>query len=74
MFDFRFIYSDDACYGAQGINKITIQTVDGLKDICGDEILTANIPLQEMYLHSDNVNYTVSGNNLMAIEVTKRES
>lgn len=74
MFDFRFIYLGDACYSAQGITEITIQTADGLKDISGDDILTTNIPLQTMYLHGENGNYTVLGDNLMAIEVTKRES
>lgn len=73
MFDFRFIYLNDSAYNASDITKITIQTSEGLKDISGDEILTANIPLQTMYLHSDSGNYTVLGDNLMAIEVTKRE-
>ncbi|WP_297642801.1 hypothetical protein [uncultured Bacteroides sp.] len=74
MFDFRFIYLNDNAYGVSDITKITIQEADGLKDISGDDILTANIPLQTMYLHSDNGNYTVLGDNLMAIEITKRET
>ena len=74
MFDFRFIYLNDNAYGVSNITKITIQTADGLKDISGDDILAANIPLQTMYLHSDSGNYTVLGDNLMAIEVTKRET
>lgn len=74
MFDFRFIYLNDACYGAEKIIKITIQTSDGLKDISGDDILTANIPLQTMYLHGNSKSYTVLGDNLMAIEITKRET
>lgn len=74
MFDFHFIYLSSNTFNVSNITKITIQTADGLKDISGDEILSTNIPLQTMYLHGDNGNYTILGDDLTAIKITKLES
>ncbi len=66
MFDFHFIYLSSNTFNVSNITKITIQT--------GDEILSTNIPLQTMYLHGDNGNYTILGDDLTAIKITKLES
>lgn len=73
MFDFKFVYSVEQIYPVNNVTKITIQTPSGFKEVSGDDILSVNIPLETIYLHSDSGNYTVSGSNLLAIIVTKCE-
>lgn len=74
MFDFHFVYSDGNTYDIKGVNKITIHTSTSLKEISGDSILTTPLPLKTMYLYTANGCFTVSGTNLMVIDVLKQEN
>ena len=74
MFDFHFAYSDGNTYDVTGVTKIVIQTAAGSKEISGDEILTSLLPLKTMCLFSPDENVTISGDNLIAIDVLKKGS
>ena len=74
MFDFHFVYSDGNSYDINGVNKIMIQTPSSLKEVAGDAILTTPLPLKTMYLYTSNGCFTVSGTNLMVIDVLKQEN
>jgi len=74
MFDFHFAYSDGNFYDINEVHKIIIQTSDGLKEVAGDSILTTPLPLKTMYLYTSNGCATISGTNLMVIDVAKQES
>lgn len=73
MFDFHFVYSDGNIYDVNGVNKIMIQTPSNLKEVSGDSILTTPLPLMTTYLYTANGCITVSGTNLMVIDVLKQE-
>lgn len=73
MFDFHFVYSDGHTYDINGVNKIVVQVPTGLKEISGDSILTAQLPLKTTYLYSTNGCFTVSGTNLIVIDVLKQK-
>lgn len=72
MFDFHFVYSDGNTYDIKNVNKISYQAPSGMKDIVGENILSSSIPLKTMSLYTDNGNITVSGVNLMIIDVLKQ--
>lgn len=74
MFEFRFTYSDNNFYEVKGVNKIVIPTSSTPKEITGDAILTAHLPLKTMCLYTANGNVTVSGTNLMVIDVVKQDN
>lgn len=74
MFNFHFVYSDGNMYDVNDVTKIIVKTSTGLQEIEGDEILTAKIPLNFMYLYSQNGNVTISGTNLMVVDVLKSDS
>lgn len=75
MFDFHFVYSTGITYDVQNVNKIIIakpsSANQGSVEIEGDEILSARIPLKSMCLYSDDGNFTVSGTDLIIIDVKK---
>lgn len=73
MFDFHFIYSDGNTYDVKGVTKIRIGTTNGTKEFEGDQILTVTIPLYTIFLYSQNGNVTVSGTNLVIIDVRKHD-
>lgn len=73
MFDFHFIYSDGNTYDVKGVTKIRIGTTNGTKEFEGDQILTATIPLYTISLYFQNGNVTVSGTNLVIIDVRKHD-
>lgn len=73
MLDFHFVYSDGNTYDVKGVTKILVRTSTGMQEIKGDDILTAKIPLGIMCLYSQNGNVTVSGTNLMVVDVLKRD-
>lgn len=72
MFTFSFVYSDGGSYVVQDVNKIVIQTASGSMEVVGDDILTARLPLKSMCLYSNGGNVSVSGTNLMVIDVSKQ--
>ncbi len=72
MFDFHFVYTDGNTYDINNVYKIAIQTSSNLKELTGDDILSAKLPLKTMWLYSANGNFTVSGANLMVIDVVKQ--
>lgn len=72
MFDFHFVYTDGRTYDIANVNKIVIQTASSLKELTGDAILSTDIPLKTMHLYSTNGNCTISGNNLLIIDVIKQ--
>lgn len=74
MFDFYFFYSDGRDYEIKNVTKILVESPTGLKEISGDNILSARIPLRTTYLYTDDGSYTVSGANLMVIDVRKHQS
>lgn len=73
MFDFHFAYSDGNTYNVNNVSKIKIPSSSGTKEIKGDDILTAVLPLKSMCLYSDAGNVTISGTNLMVVDVLKRD-
>ncbi len=73
MFDFRFEYFDSNIYDVSDVTSIAYQTGSGTKLVSGDDILTTRLPLDTIHLFSESGCYTVSGTNLMAIEVTKQD-
>lgn len=73
MFDFHFTYSDGNTYDVRGVTKIVIKSTSGTQEFSGDDILTARIPLSSMYLYSQSGNVSVSGTNLMVVDVLKRD-
>ncbi len=73
MFDFHFAYSDGNTYDIKNVNKISLQTPAGTKDIVGKDILSTYIPLETMSLYTDNGNVTISGTNLMVIDILKQK-
>lgn len=74
MFDFHFVYSDGNFYDIKGVDKIVIQTASNLKEIVGESILATPLPLKTMYLYTSDGCFTVSGTNLMVIDVVKQEN
>ena len=74
MFDFHFVYSDGNTYDVKGVNKVMIQTPSNLKEVSGDSILATPLPLKTMYLYTANGCFTISGANLMVIDVLKQEN
>ncbi len=73
MFEFRFTYSDKNYYEVKGVNKIVIPS-SPVKELVGDAILTTPLPLKTLYLYTANGNVTVSGTNLMVIDVIKQDN
>ncbi len=73
MFDFHFAYSDGNTYDVRGVTKIVFKTVSGIQELSGDDILTARIPLGLICLYSQTGNVTVSGTNLIVVDVLKRD-
>ena len=74
MYDFIFVYADGRTYNVNAVNKLVIHSTSGATEYTGDNILNVNIPLKTMYLHSAKGNVTISGTNLMVIDVMKHES
>lgn len=74
MFDFYFAYSDGRHCEVKNVTKILVESPSSLKEISGDDILSAKIPLKTTYLYTNDGNYTVSGTNLMMINVRKHQS
>ena len=74
MFDFRFIYSEGKDYTVENVNKIGLHTTGGYTEIASDHILTAPLSLTTMSLFTSTGNVTVSGKDLVAIEVTEQKS
>lgn len=73
MFDVYFSYFDGNEYLCQNVKKITVPTVNGMKAVSGDEILNYCYRIHsEIYLHSDSVCYSISCQNLKAIEIRKK--
>lgn len=71
MFDFHFVYRDGSTYDVKEVTKILVNTSAGVQEIKGEDILTARIPLNFMCLYSQNGNVTISGTNLMVVDVLK---
>lgn len=71
MFDFHFVYADGTIYDVANINKVVFPTSSGLTTITNDNILSAQFPLKTMYLYGPGTNFTVSGDNLIIIDVLK---
>lgn len=74
MFDFHFAYSDGNTYDVTGVTKVFIKKASNIKELEGDEILTSRLPLDTMYLYSSAKNVTISGTNLLVIDVLKKDS
>ncbi len=74
MFDFLFTYTDGNTYQVQNVTKIIIKTASGSQELSGDGILSARIPLNTMCLYSASGNVTVSGANLMVIDIMKKDN
>lgn len=74
MLDFRFTYSDGNFYEVKGVKKIIISTPSSTREVPGDEILATLLPLKTMYLYTTDGNITVSGTNLMVIDVVRQDS
>ena len=72
MFDFHFVYFDENTYDVKDVTKIIVHTPSGSQELLGDAILSARIPLNTMYLYTPDGNITVSGNNLMVIDIKKQ--
>ncbi len=73
MFDFHFVYSDGNTYDVRGVTKIVFKSTSGIQELSGDDILTAKIPMGLMHLYSQSGNVTVSGTNLMVVDVLKSD-
>lgn len=71
MFDFRFVYSDGNTYYVKDVTKFAFKTASGIQEVSGDDILTARIPLGLIFLYSQTGNVTVSGTNLIVMDVLK---
>lgn len=74
MFDFHFVYADGNTYDVENVTKLVTFSTNGPVEHTGDQILNVNIPLKVMCLHSAKGNVTVSGENLIVIDVLKQES
>ena len=72
MFDFHFKYVDGSKYDVTNVDKVILQWSGEPKEFSGDAILTANIPLKTMILRSSDRNTTISGDNLVAVDIIKR--
>ena len=73
MYDVYFSYFDGCEYRCRDINKICIPASGGIKTISGEDILTSHFKIYpEIYLYSENSNYTVSTENLKIINITKK--
>lgn len=73
MYDFYFAYSDGRHYEVENVSKIVVEGSSSLEEIIGDAILSAKLPLKTTYLYTDDGNHTVSGTNLMVIDVKKHQ-
>lgn len=73
MFDFHFVYADGNTYDVERVTKILYNTTAGTRKIEGENILDEKIPLSTMCLYSQSGNVTVSGKNLMVVDVLKRD-
>lgn len=73
MFDFHFVYADGNTYDVERVTKILFNTTAGTRKIEGENILNGKIPLSTMCLYSQSGNVTVSGKNLMVVDVLKRD-
>ena len=71
MFSFLFTYSDGNTYKVNGVNKVIIQ--GSAKEYSSDEILNTTFPLKTMSLYTPDKNITVSGTNLMVIDILKQK-
>lgn len=72
MFDFHFAYSDGNTYDVKNVTKIKVMKSSGMTEISGDNILSDMIPLKSMCLYTDNGNISISGKDLMVIDVLKQ--
>lgn len=72
MYDVYFSYFDGNEYLCQGVNKIEVPSSSGVISYSGDEIAEHRfIIYSELYLYSENTNYTISSKGLKAIEIHK---
>lgn len=74
MFDFRFFYSDGNTYHVENVTKAFVKTLGGKQELTGDDILTEKICLSDMFLYTPNGNITISGANLMVVDIMKQEN
>lgn len=72
MFSFLFTYSDGNTYKVNGVNKVIIH--GSAKEFSGEEILNTALPLKTMSLYTPDKNVTVSGNNLIVIDILREKN
>lgn len=72
MFDFHFAYSDGNVYDVKNVTKAFVKTLGGKQELTGDDILTEKICLSDMFLYTPNGNVTISGANLMVVDIMKQ--
>ncbi len=73
MFDFHFVCADGNTYDVEGVTKILFSTTTGPREVEGKSILDEKVPLTTMCLYSESGNVTVSGKNLMVVDILKRD-
>lgn len=74
MFDIYFDYADGRSFDVKNVKKIAFEKCGNLTELIGDSIQDAQIPLKTLFLYTDNGSFTVSGDNLMVINVVKHNS
>lgn len=73
MYDFRFIFDEENNYVATNIEKISIETPNGLVELSGDAIMDSDIPVGVMHLHGKKFNHTIPFSNYYAVNVCRSE-
>ena len=71
MFDFKLFFSDGTTYTVANVKKVIYSVHDLNKTVTGDAILSARIPIADMSLYTDNNCVSVSGKNLLLIDISK---
>lgn len=71
MYDFHFIFAGENVYNATNIEKISVETPDGIVELSGDAIMESDIPAGVMHLHGKDFNHTIPFSNYYAVNVCR---
>ena len=71
MYDFNLIFSDGTEYVVENVQKVIYPVRDMNKVISGDKIMSERIPTGDMSLYTGDKCVSISGKELLMIDITK---
>lgn len=71
MFDFQLLFSDGTKYTVKNVKKVIYSVRDLNKVVSGENILSERIPIADMSLYTDENCVSISGKDLLIIDISK---